>query len=73
MKPTIKLNPAKSSNVAATGYDEATKTLSVQFKGGATYHYHDVPPETHSALNKAESIGKFIGSNIRNKFKHTPQ
>lgn len=31
--PVIALSPVKSSNIAATGYDAATKTLAVQFKG----------------------------------------
>lgn len=66
------LKPVASSNVAAVGYDGVTRTLAVQFKGGAkVYHYKDVPPETYAELSKAESVGKFIGQNVVGKFEHT--
>lgn len=73
--PVIALSPvAKSSTVAATGYDAATKTLAVQFKGGGkTYHYADVPESVFGDMGKAESIGKFIGAHVVKKFKHTLQ
>lgn len=72
-KPIITLAPAKSSNIAATGYDAATQTLAVQFKSGKTYHYAGVPPHIHSELGKAESVGKYIGAHVVGKFKHTTQ
>jgi hypothetical protein len=68
----ITLKPVKSSNVESVGYDAATKQLAVKFKsGGKTYVYDDVPPEVHHDLNKAESVGKFIGANVVGKFKNT--
>lgn len=65
------LTPVKSSNVAATGYDAASQTLHVQFKGGKTYAYAGVPPEVNASLGKADSVGRFIGANIVGKYKHT--
>lgn len=67
----VPLKPVKSSMVEATGYDPLTKTLAVQFRGGKTYHYDNVPTETVDAMGKAESIGKFIGANVRGKFETT--
>ena len=68
-KPVVvKLNPVKSSMVEATGYDPLTKTLAVQFRGGKTYHYDNVPTEVVDAMGKAESLGKFIGAHIRGKY-----
>ena len=67
----IKLTPAKSSNISHTGYDPFTNTLAVQFKSGATYHYHGVPLDVYHALGKSESVGKFISANVLGKFKHS--
>jgi len=69
--PSFKFTPAKSSNIAATAYDAASQTLAITFKGGKTYTYANVPQEVHTAMNKADSIGKFVGFNIVGKFKHT--
>lgn len=68
----IPLTPVASSNIEATGYDPATNTLAVKFKGGKRiYHYADVPGDVHKAMQKADSVGKFLGANIVGKFKHT--
>lgn len=72
-KPAITLTPVKSSNVAATGYDAPTQTLHVQFKGGKTYAYANVPQEVHTAMHKSDSIGKFIGTHVVGKFAHSLQ
>jgi len=56
--------PVKSSNVASVGYDEAAKTLEVQFLSGAVYQYPGVEPQTHTDLMGADSIGKFVSQNI---------
>lgn len=66
-RPDIALVPVQSNQVAAIGYDAATKTLAVTFTrgAGAIYHYPDVEPETHEAFMGAESIGKFFGQHIK--------
>lgn len=64
------MTPVKSSNVAAVGYDQSTLTLTVQFKDGATYSYHDFPPEAHSALMAAESVGKHLAKHVKGKYLH---
>lgn len=72
--PAITMNPVKSSNIAATGYDPQSRTLAVQFKGGGkTYHYADVPQGLADDLNKSESVGKFVVGQIVGKFRHTLQ
>jgi KTSC domain len=72
--PIITLAPVKSSNIAATGYDAASKTLAVQFKGGGrVYHYADVPESIFTDMSKAESVGKFVVGQVVGKFKHTLQ
>jgi hypothetical protein len=65
------LKPVKSSNVHSVGYNPATQSMDVQFKGGGkVYRYSDVPSAVHDNLHKAPSIGKFISANIVGKFKH---
>lgn len=67
-RPPIELQGVKSSQVKAIGYDEATKTLAVQFTRGtgAVYHYPNVEKETYDAFVGAESIGVFFGQEIKN-------
>lgn len=67
--PSINLTPCKSSQVHAYGFDAATNTLAMQFKQGkdrlsAVYHY-SITPELFTALNGAESKGKFFGAHIK--------
>jgi len=71
--PTITMTTVeKSGSIKATGYDPASKTLAVQFKGGGrVYHYSDVPESVFVDMGKAESVGKFITGQVVGKFKHT--
>lgn len=64
-RPPIALEPVESNQVGAIGYDEATKTLAVQFKRGARaiYHYPNVERATFDAFKGAESIGGFFSQN----------
>jgi uncharacterized protein YdaL len=64
----IPLVPVTSSNVAAVGYDAASKTLAVKFNSGSLYHYSDVPPELHAEAMKAKSIGSFLSQHVSRKF-----
>jgi hypothetical protein len=57
-----------SSNLKGASYDTSTKKLSVTFGSGAIYEYDDVPHETFSALNLAESQGKYFNQNIAKNF-----
>lgn len=59
-----------SSNLKAASYDTATKKLSITFGSGAIYEYDDVPHETFSGLNLAESNGKYFNRNIAKNFNY---
>jgi len=63
----ITMQPVTSNQVAAIGYDPATKTLAVTFTrgAGAIYHYPNVEPEVHAEFLAAESIGSFFGKHIK--------
>lgn len=79
MKNTITLNPVASSQIHGIGYDEATKTLAVQFKrkgpagddgkptmvAGSIYHYGNVTPDQHKAFAGAESLGRHLGQTFK--------
>lgn len=63
----ISMEPVKSNQVGAIGYDADTKTLAVTFTrgAGAIYHYPNVEPEVHAAFVGAESIGTYFGKHIK--------
>jgi hypothetical protein len=57
-----------SSNVISVGYDNSTRTLEVEFKGGSIYQYFDVPINEYEQLVSADSIGKYIATNIKGNY-----
>jgi hypothetical protein len=57
-----------SSNVAFVATNIADRQLYVQFKNGSGYMYSDVDLDTLSFVPVAESIGKFISSQVVKKF-----
>lgn len=65
--------PVTSSNVKSVGHDASTGTLEVEFKDGSVYHYHDVPKEVHEGLVSSKSVGGYIHSNVKGKYKHSKQ
>lgn len=40
----MNMQPVTSTNVAAVGYDAATRTMRVAFQSGGVYDYFDVNP-----------------------------
>lgn len=75
-KCKIPLSACESSQLAAFGYDAATKTLAIRFKGksGERYHYTyaGVPQEHADGLlaadkDPAQSVGKYFGEHIKGK------
>lgn len=71
MSQPILMQPVTSSNLESIGYDAASQTMAVQFKGGKPpYHYANVPPEVHEAFMAAESVGSHFARHIRGNFDH---
>ncbi len=54
-----------SSTVKRIAYNEDTQTMYVTFLTDKTYQYNNVPKEVYEQAEQAESIGKYIGSNIK--------
>lgn len=59
-QPNITMSEVKSSNISKLGYDAPTRRMAVQFKSGATYHYHGVDAKTAEAVTTAESVGSAV-------------
>lgn len=53
----MKMAPVKSSNVEGVGYDPATQTMHVRFRGVATYEHTGVSLGDHAAFMLASSKG----------------
>ena len=68
---SITLVPVKSSQIDSVGH--SGDTLAVKFKNGGTYHYHGVSADQFAALQKAESCGSYLHSQIKPKHKFTKQ
>ena len=61
-------DPVESTSLASVGYDEATKTLEVEFRSGALYRYMNVPQAFHTALIEGRSPGRFFSYHIRDVY-----
>lgn len=68
-KLEIPMVPCKSKAIIGHGYDAASKTMALQFKGGKVYHHLGVSPETYAGLQEAESKGGYVAKHITGKFK----
>lgn len=67
----------ESSSVIAYGWGlvhrkgkPTTVALAVVFNKGKEYHYFDVPLAVYEKLQKAESKGQFINSEVKGKYEH---
>ena len=58
--------PVASSSIAAVGYDEATRTLEIEFHNGRIYQFFDIPPQMAVALRAAPSHGAYFNKYLRN-------
>lgn len=67
----ITRNPVTSSQIKSVGHCSATNTLSVEFKSGGVYHYHDVPADKHAEMLRSDSIGNFLHKNIKGQHQFT--
>lgn len=60
----------RSSNLRAAWYDEATQTLTVEFRNGNRYEYAAVPPSLYSGLLLAASAGRYHHQWLRTRFRY---
>ena len=68
---TPEMIPVSSSNVQSIGFDEHSQTLYVDFINGSRYQYFKVPKSIFEQFLVANSKGKFLHRNIKDKFTYS--
>lgn len=58
-----------SSNIEAIGYDRDNRELHVRFlKSGETYVYYNVDEWVYQEFLQADSKGKYLNTNIKDRY-----
>ena len=58
----VTMRSMRSTSVKASGYNERTQTLYVEFTSGATYEYLDVPSFEYINFINTDSPGRFVNN-----------
>ncbi len=61
----MELEPVRSSNIAAIGYDPDDAVLGVEFLDGSYYEYYDVDQDLFDEFMVAPSKGSFLHRAIK--------
>ena len=65
MTKKLKRIPLDSSMIEAAAYDQASKTLYLQYVNtGKVFAYEEVPEEIFQELLTASSVGRFVRAEI---------
>jgi hypothetical protein len=62
--------PLASSAVRSAGYDEASRTLEIEFTSGRVYQFDDVPESVYAWLLRTPSKGSYVTRMINPKFSY---
>lgn len=62
------MTPVNSSTIKSVHHDDATETLTVEFKSGGMYTYYKVPRTVFRELTLAPSSGKYFAANIKGTY-----
>lgn len=65
---TIQTAHLRSSALISATYDDENEELSITFRNGSTYDYHDVPKEVFDGLASASSPGGYWHSEIKDVY-----
>lgn len=63
----------RSSNIDQISYDADSGDLDVEFKGGRTYRYLNVPPEIWRGFQRASSFGEYLNRVIKPRYAYEEQ
>jgi two-component system cell cycle response regulator DivK len=69
LKDREEMPKVESSAVDRVEHDADSGMLQIWYKGGDRYSYFEVPGETYQALLAAPSIGAFVNSEIKPKYR----
>ncbi len=68
---TIKFVSVESSQISRIGYSKEHKVLAIEFiHNNALYYYFKVSENTFDEMIKAESIGRYLGLEIKGKYNY---
>lgn len=63
--------PLDSSMLDRIRYDQNSKTLEIEFKGGRVYQYFNVPLHVFEGLRSAvDSHGKYFNAHIKGQYRY---
>ena len=62
----MELKKVKSSNIDSVGYEN--ENLYIQYQSGVIYKYKNVPKVIYESLIDSDSKGRFMNSEIKNKY-----
>ncbi len=65
----MKRTTVVSTNVDSVGYDRESRTLEIAFLSGGVYQYDNVPPSVHTALLQADSIGAYVNTVLKKRYR----
>jgi hypothetical protein len=57
-----------STSLESVGYEMESKTLEVEFAGGAVYQYLEVPEEEIRKFMRAQSRGTYLNRHIKPRY-----
>jgi hypothetical protein len=55
----------ESSAIESVGYDPVSRTLEIEYAGGAVYRYFGVPQRAYELLLLADSRGAYVNRRIK--------
>ncbi len=64
----MRRDPVASSNIVSVGYEPSVETLEIEFANGAVYQYYNVPASIYEEFLTATSKGRFVFSQIKDRF-----
>jgi len=64
----MRRDPVISSNIVSAGYEPVSETLEIEFANGGVYQYYNVPPSIYEQFLAAPSKGRFLISQIKDRF-----
>ena len=68
---TVAKIETSSRNIQSIDYDDETKVLTVDFRSGNTYMYHDVTEEEYEKLLSASTRTGYLNHNLSKTHKMT--
>jgi hypothetical protein len=61
---------ANSSQVKTVRYFDAEQILEIEYVTNKTYQYFQVPESVYEGCLSAESVGKYVNSNVKGKYEY---